>query len=72
MKELKELRVLTEELNERNIKLTNNELVNLLLATIETMGDNFGTQTKKTDVGGGPTSVRKTLTIGMVGVFLFN
>ena len=47
MKELKELRVLTEELNERNIKLTNNELVNLLLAAIETMGDKLEPGQKK-------------------------
>ena len=40
MDELKELRALTEELNERNIKLTTSELVNMLLATIEIIGDN--------------------------------
>lgn len=35
MKELKELRALTEEINRKNIKLTDGELINLLLATIE-------------------------------------
>ena len=46
MKELKELRALTEELNKRNIKLTNNEVINFLLAAIETMGDNNEKHTK--------------------------
>ena len=48
MKELKELRALTEELHERNIKLTSNELINLLLAAIETMGDNKNEKHTKT------------------------